>query len=246
MKSNITGHLIYSSVTLPPDTMLATTRQYGDPVMVRDYGLTTALTGDNFSHINLYDPDGGFNAVTKFWTLCEGEGDEYRFMMSLQPADVPPEEMYKKENFLIGDVTAGGRPSRPLWWARTSTGQTVLRCGTSVPGSQPVLIRTKNGIPLVDTFQGKYPAEPAGKVHDIPCYRLVGMTAEDMWNVTHKSHPWFIHQWSEAMTRWGVHDLINWKPRGGEIFSPFWGTSWRTNTPYAYNRWMAVNCFVGK
>lgn len=245
MKSVITSHLNYSSLTLPPDTALRITRQYGDPVMVKYYGLTTALTKDNFCHIDLFDPEGGFGAVTKFWTLCEGKGTEYQFLMSLQPGDVPESEMYKKENFLIGDVTEGGPPSRPLWWAKTNLQQVVLRCGTSVCGAQPVLIQTKDGIPIVDIFsRQKYPAEPAGTSHDIPCYRVVGMTKADLWKVTNQSHPYWIHQWSEAMSRQGVHDIINWEPRGGKIYSPVWGASWKTNTAHAFDRWLPVNCVL--
>jgi len=197
---------------------------YGHQVSSDLFGLDTRLTKDNFNHVNYYDPVGGWSAVSKFYLDVQ---DTLVWIRSLHQ-----EWTREQENWLIGDITGGGMPSRPMWWA-LKNGQRFLRCGTSAFGENVVMIEASNGLPVEYMYNDKYPGEPATmKPHPIKFWRVIGMKKTDLYNVTHQSHPWFVHRCNQANSR-PVHNTIDWNTKGKIIYYPILDYSdWMPNTRF--------------
>lgn len=198
------------------NTVIRKVRGYGHADIADLFGLDTNLTGPNFNHVNYYHPGGGgFSAVTNFYKSVD-----YAYLMKLQPNPSRP-----VENWLIGDVTAGGKPSRPLWWDLDNQGQRLLRCGSSVFGENVVAVDAVNGKPTVYYFWAAYPGRT--KEESIPFHRVRGLKPSEMGKVTHQSHPWLIHRCNQA----NEGNVIDWYPKGETIYYPVWDPMyWQMNT----------------
>lgn len=212
-------------ISTPPagDTLVLKVRGYGHDVAVKLFGLDTTLTKDNFNHVDYYDPVGRWSAVTKFYADVQ---DILPFLRALHP--VWTNEM---ENWLMGDITEGGVPSRPMWWANNNQNQRVLRCGTSVFGENVVMVEARNGLPVEYVYDDLYPAEPSTtRVHPIPFYRVIGMRKSDLGKVTHQSHPWLVHRCNQANSN-PVPNTIDWYPKCTTIYYPVLEyADWMPNT----------------
>lgn len=211
----------FHGITSPDQTLILKVRGYGHDVAVNLFGLDTTLTKDNFNHVDYYDTVGRWSAVTKFYVDVQ---DVLPFIRSLHP--VWTSEM---ENWLIGDITDGGVPSRPMWWAEKN-GIPVLRCGTSVFGENVVMVEAQNGKPVEYVYDDKYPTEPSGTSHPIAFYRVFGMRKSDIGRVTHQSHPWFVHRCNQANSK-PMPNTIDWYPKGTTIYYPVLDyADWQPNT----------------
>lgn len=202
------------------DTLVMKVKGYGHAISQQLFGLDTDLTGPNFNHVDYYDPVGRWGAVTKFYTDVQ---DVLTWLASLH--HVWTNEM---KNWMIGDITEGGTPARPMWWAFNNQGVKVLRCGTSVFGENVVLVEAKDGVPVQYVYDDVYPSEAAGtSVHPIVFYRIFGMRKADVGKVTHQSHPWLVHRCNQA----NAGNTIDWYPKGATIYYPVLDyADWMPNT----------------
>lgn len=195
----------------PPsgETVLMKVKGYGHPESIELFGLDTRLTKDNFNHVDYYDEVGRWNAVTKFYLDVQ---DTLPALRDLHETWTQP-----MENWLIGDTTDGAPPGRPMWWA-LKDGRRVLRCGSSVFGENVVKVEAHDGMPVEYVLDDVYPEEPSQtRAHPISFYRVIGMRKADVGNVSHQSHPWFVHRCNQANSR-PVHNTIDWLPKGETIY----------------------------
>ena len=190
--------------------------------MVELMGYSTLLVNtSNFSPVSLatFDDKGmcWFGDVSTFQIVDE------TFLRSLQYAS-DGFTVEQKMNWLVNRETSAVRP----YWTK---GTSRLYFGTIVFGGQKVQVEAVNGAPVTYTRQGKYKAEPAGIVHDIDFYRVLGLRRSQFGDVlsgtiTHESHPHLIQRATEA---WYPTDRYNEYPRG-EIFHPVWSDEdWKAN-----------------
>jgi len=187
---------------LPANTKLYRTRNWGDPILVKQAGLSAKVAKtSNFNPLPLWSNSGDWSAVVNSLIIPREDIDR---LMKLQVDDGLP--IKNKMNWLIWP----DHDVRPYWCGDGSGWEKAPKIywGTISFGNQLVLTDRD------DTFTTKLPQE--NEARPVPMKRLVCFTKWD-WDKTHETHPWLIQQATEV----DGNDKFGDKPKG-IIYSPLW------------------------
>ena len=131
-----------------------------DPVIVK---LLAPELG-NFSHLSFWTEAGGFGDVSQFIYV------DRDYLLSVQPHNVDPKVKY---NWLIGDITDDGVPSRPYWFR----GDDFVFGDTLPAGNRIRLYTHPDGDPIITYFNGiSFPALSSRR-DNVPMVRVCGFKA---------------------------------------------------------------------
>jgi len=185
-------------------------RNWGDPILVEQAGLSAELVGSNFNPLPLYcfntktgEWSGTWSAVANSLKIPRADLDK---LIAMQPKESDP-TLNQRMNWLIYN----GFAERPMWTKGQGSWDTTPEAyyGTIVFGDNYVKIDDEK------TFTTKLPNESSAR--PVKMNRLVCFRKSD-WGVTNETHPWLIHRGTEVDN----NDVLNVYPKGGTIWSPLW------------------------
>jgi len=188
---------------LPPNTKLYRTRNWGDPILVKQAGLSAKVAKtSNFNPLPLWSNSGDWSAINNSLIIPREDIDR---LIKLQVED--DGKIKNKMNWLIYDKYY----VRPYWCGDGSGWEIASKIywGTIAFGNQLVLTDGDA------TFNTKLPEE--NEKRKVLMKRLVCFTKWD-WDKSHETHPWLIQRATEV----DGNDKFNDKPKGGIIYSPLW------------------------